>query len=233
MNLIEKAHFLHRAWRYRRRTEKQEIAFLMSRNLSGATVLDIGANRGIYSYWMHKKVGPTGHIIAFEPQPELVDFLHDLKKTFHINQLHIANTGLSSTSGPSTLIRPQNHWGGASLERDPGSEPTDRLAIEATTLDDHFQEHESLRPVRFIKCDIEGHEYDCFLGGKNMLREDHPDLLFECGNKKIDRIKEYLTGLGYDGYFFLHGRLTPIAKWSQLRSTIDKPFLNYVFMKSS
>lgn len=47
-------HFLRRAWRYRLRSEKAAVAFLMSRQLAGKTVVDIGANIGIYSYWMHK-----------------------------------------------------------------------------------------------------------------------------------------------------------------------------------
>ena len=72
MRLFDRLHFLHRAWRYRLRAERDELAFVLSRDLRGATVLDIGANRGIYSYWMHRVVGATGQVIAFEPQPELV-----------------------------------------------------------------------------------------------------------------------------------------------------------------
>ena len=68
MNIVEKAHFLHRAWRYRLRGDKFGVSFLRTRNLAGKTAVDIGAHRGVYSYWMHKQVGTRGSVIAFEPQ---------------------------------------------------------------------------------------------------------------------------------------------------------------------
>ena len=89
MRLFERLHMLHRAWRYRLRSERNEIAFLLSQDLRGATVLDIGAHRGSYTYWMHRKVGPQGSVIAFEPQPELVEFLSDLKSSFRMDRLTI------------------------------------------------------------------------------------------------------------------------------------------------
>ena len=72
MNWFARLHFLHRAWRYRLRSEKFGVSFLLSRDLTGKTAVDIGANWGIYSYWMHGLVGAEGHVIAFEPQPELL-----------------------------------------------------------------------------------------------------------------------------------------------------------------
>ena len=42
-------------------------------------MVDVGANHGIYSYWMHKKVGAGGNVVAFEPQAELGIYLGQLK----------------------------------------------------------------------------------------------------------------------------------------------------------
>src|SRR5262249_35181753 len=112
MHTLDRLHLLHRAWRYRLRTEKDELAFLMRRKLTGHTVLDIGANRGIYSYWMHKLVGPSGRVIAFEPQPELADYLHDVRGAFRLDRLKVVKAALSSRCGTGTLVRPTGHWGG-------------------------------------------------------------------------------------------------------------------------
>jgi len=71
-----------RVWRYRLRTEKDDIRFLLNKDLKGDTVIDIGANKGIYSYWMSKKVGEEGKVVAFEPQPKLMDHLTQLKADF-------------------------------------------------------------------------------------------------------------------------------------------------------
>ena len=230
MTLFERLHMLHRAWRYRLRSEKEEISFLLSRGLCGATVIDIGANRGVYSYWMHKKVGPRGRVFAFEPQPELNKHLNDLKSTFRLDRLTIVEAGLSSSSGERRLIRPRQHWGGASLDLEPNPD-ADCLRIATTTLDEYFSDSPA-RPLRFIKCDVEGHEYDVFLGGRRVLREDHPELLFEChdGEARNGELFSYLNDLGYDGFFFVHNKLTPISQYNRLRKGIPKPYLNYVFL---
>jgi FkbM family methyltransferase len=230
MHIFERMHVLHRVWRYRLRSEREEIAFLLSRDLRGGTLVDIGANRGIYSYWMHRLAGPQGHVVAFEPQPELVDYLHDLKTAFGLRRLSIVDVGLSSCPGRRELSRPVQHWGAATLEPH-HHEDVERLAVDVMTLDDYFLES-PLRPLRFIKCDVEGHEAEVFLGGRRVLSEDRPDLLFEGHDCKLrdGALFSWLDELGYDGFFFVNGRLVPVTQYALLRSTIPKRYLNYVFL---
>ena len=226
MNLFERIHVLHRAWRYRLRAERRELAFMRSFDLRGATVVDVGANRGIYSYWMHRATRPDGNVVAFEPQPELVDYLGDLKASFRLDRLHLVAKGLSCKPGTAQLVRPRFHWGGASLNLEPRDD-TDLLEIEITTLDEFFLESD-LRPVRFVKADIQDHEYDCFLGGERILREDRPVLLFESEDDKIARIVPYLESLDYEVEFLAAGGRVPFRRLKELRQTIQKPYLNYV-----
>lgn len=228
MQLLERAHAYHRVWRYRLRSERQELAYLLSRDLREATVADIGANRGIYSYWMHKAVGPTGNVVAFEPQPELGDYLRDLKQTFHLDRLTIVPQALSSGCGERRLVRPKHHWGGASLHLEP-TQRCDALTISTTTLDDYFRTS-ALRPLRFLKADIQGHEYDCFVGGRKILTEDRPEILCESLDGELAQVRDYLASLDYRGYFFLKGRLTPLADLPGLRASIPARYLNYVFL---
>ena len=230
MHILERAHVLHRAWRMRLRHNRSEIQYILSRRLRGATVADVGANRGVYSYWLHRAVGPTGHVVAFEPQPELVEYLHDLKRTFHLDRLTIEQLALSSTAGDRELTRPRDHWGGASLGTPMiATAEAERLAVRTTTLDEYFG-HSDLRPLRFIKADIEGHEHECFLGAERTLREDKPELLFECYDEKFSDVFPFLESLGYEGFFFLHGKLTPVTELPQHRASIAKSHLNFVFV---
>lgn len=78
----EDMHFLHRCFRYWCRTERLQIRTLLQLNLNGALAIDIGANKGIYCFWMQRAVGPTGRVIAFEPQPEMRDAITRLKRRF-------------------------------------------------------------------------------------------------------------------------------------------------------
>ena len=219
--------------RYRLRSEKFGVSFLLSRDLRGKTAVDIGANWGIYSYWMHGHVGVEGHVIAFEPQPELAAHLRDLRDCFHLYRLELAERGLSSKDGELTLRRPKTHWVGACFEalgRDRGD--LDLITANVTTLDGYFENH-SARPISFIKCDVEGHEYHVFRGGHRVLMEDRPDLVFECHAAENPQCKvfSYLMSLDYEGYCFFHGGFAPVTDYGSLRPRRHKKALrDFVFV---
>lgn len=229
MNWFDRMHMIHRFWRYRLRSERQELAFLMRCPLTAETVVDIGANLGIYSYWMHRAVGPRGRVIAFEPQPELQVHLDDLKQAFQLDRLTVVASGLSSAAGVAQLIRPRTHWGGASLEAVNTTEETERFDVLLTTLDEHFADRSER--IRFIKCDVEGHEEKVFAGGRQLLAEDRPILLFECPEEtaRNGALFAQLAEEGYEGRFFHHGVLHPLGELARYRDSIAEPYLNYVF----
>ncbi len=200
MVFLKKIHMLHSAWHYRLNTERYDIRFLLDLNLKGKTVFDIGANRGIYSYWMSRIVGPGGKVIAFEPQPELETHLIEFKASFKLGNLFIINKGLSSNAGSQTLFRSEPGSGGASLSKNQTSDQWQAIPVEVATLDSYY---DKFMDVAFIKCDVEGHEYHVFMGGRRLLERDKPCLLFECHHdeaKKQD-LFSYLISLGYDGFF--------------------------------
>ena len=232
MRLFDRLHALHRFWRYRLRTERDELRFLLSRDLRGGTVVDAGANRGSYSYWMHKAVGAQGNVVAFEPQPELTTYLQDLRNTFGLKRLTIVPAGLSSHREQTQLVRPRNHWGAASLHI-AATDGTDIVPVTLTTLDDYFA-NSDLRPIRFIKCDVQAHELEVFRGGERVLREDRPELLFEAYDTLIDdgELVSFLEGLGYEGFFLFEGKLTPMSRLAELRPKLPRraKFFNYIFL---
>jgi FkbM family methyltransferase len=189
--------------------------------LTGKTVVDIGANRGIYSYLMHKQVGKQGRVIAFEPQPELVEYLQNVKHRFQLSHLQIVEQALSAEVGVMKLMRPKLHWGGASLTATFGQE-VDEFNVQVNTLDGFFERH-PVRPIGFIKCDVEHHEYEVFLGAKRILKEDRPLLLLENSDAYMQRecrVFSYLQSLGYAGFFFLPQGLTPVSEFEQNRTKL-------------
>lgn len=230
LGIYEYAHMIHRAWRYRLNTERDEVKFMLAQDLRGKTTLDIGANTGIYSYWMHKKVGRDGQVIGFEPQPEMIEHLQMVKDAFKMKNLTIAKTGLSSEIGSATLNRNLNHLGGASICRTiPGV--NDSLTIPLTTLDAYLEEN-PCGQIAFIKCDVEGHEHEVIAGGMKTLETHRPSLLIECHDAQVHETALFadLDSLGYNAYFFYQRALTPMNRFDELRSTIKDPFLNYVFV---
>ena len=192
----------YRCWRYRFKSEVPSISFVRSAALRGGTLLDIGANRGIYSIYLSQAAGPAGRVIAFEPQPELGRHLEDVRESFGLRNLTIENLGLSSAAGRLLMRRPSAGAGAASLHIDPAA-GWEEFEVPVEKLDDYAARH-GLGPVRLIKCDVESHELEVFRGAEQILRRDLPALIFEC-NHQIAGHGEmfgYLNDLGYDGHFF-------------------------------
>ena len=202
LNPLQKLHMVHRCWRLRFKSEVPSIQYVRQAPLAGTTVLDIGANKGVFSIYMSRAAGPNGRLIAFEAQPELGDHLEAVKQSFRLDNMTIVNQGLSSNTGVRTMHRSEAGSGMASFH---STAPSGLQAINVPVmrLDDYVSEQE-LGEISFIKCDVEGHELEVFKGGERTLRHCLPTLLFECHDDEAERgeLFEFLTGLGYSGYFF-------------------------------
>ena len=228
MNLLEKLHMLHRFWRYRLRHESDSIKFLLKQDLYGSTVVDIGANRGIYSYWLSKKVGPSGKVIAFEPQPELEPCLNQLRNSFRLSNLQIENKGLSDKCGEAFLFRISVGAATAALCERIDQE---KVRVGITTLDDYLADKEYSR-ISFIKADVEGHELQAFKGAEKTIVDNRPTILFECHHEHAveGSVFAFLESLGYSGCFIHQGKRIEKSRFEDFPyRRPDENFRNYIF----
>ncbi len=235
----------YRCWRYRFKSEVPSISFVRNAALDGRTLLDVGANRGIYSIYMSRAAGPSGRVVAFEPQPELRDHLVRIRERFRLGNLGIENIGLSSAPGALLMRRPKAGAGSASFHIDPGMN-WEAFEVPVMRLDDYV-EREGLGPIHLIKCDVESHELEVFRGGEATLRRYLPALIFECNHEIAGRgeMFEFLFDIGYDGHFYhvsradhrswLHknrGRYIHVSKFADYetnREGLDAR--NYLFLR--
>lgn len=210
--LGERLHFLHRCLRYRLRTERLPLATLAGLRLRDATVLDIGANRGIYCFWMARAIGPGGRLIAFEPQPELGAALRELAARHAWPGFELHALGLSDAPGRLTMRRTRVGDGSATLDDAAAASMAAHTPLQApfevpvARLDDLLDRLP--RPVRFIKCDVEGHELAVVRGARALLAQDRPALQLEAradDPRTLELIDE-LAALGYRGVLMLDGR---------------------------
>ena len=229
----QKMDVVHRAWRYRLKTESDEIALVRDLVNSGDVVLDIGAHKGAFTYWMGKSVGQEGQVVAFEPIPELVEYLQDSIDWLKLN-IEVFPHALSDQSGHQKLYFPGYHMGSASLESDLTNfqEP---IEISKQKLDDILLDRRDLRPVSFIKCDVEQHEFAVFRGGREVLSQDRPVLLFESGNLNSGLLKrnpafEFLESIEFEGFFFYQGGLVRLSDFDPDQHILDgDAYQNFVF----
>ncbi len=203
MNLLEKYRMIFRCWRYRFKSEVASIRYVRSLVPANTTMLDIGANRGIYSIYMSHSAGINGKVIAFEAQPELKEYLHAVKESFSLNNLEIVNMALSSESGVMALKRESVGSGSASFDFYGNDKDIDSLEVPVITLDDFFESRNE-ESISFIKCDVEGHEANVFYGAEVTLKRYMPTLLIECHRSEEEKgdLFSFLSELGYTGFFY-------------------------------
>ncbi len=240
ISLLSKLKFLFRAWKYRYKNDREELSYLSNNIQKGDFVLDIGAHKGGYLYWLRRFVGIKGHVIAFEPQPILYNYLNRIIETFGYNNIDLHHAGISSQAGKLELFVPKEMGQtspGATFEKRLNKKKGHTIEVEVFQLDRFMAQRK--RKVDFIKLDVEGHELEVFKGATTILQQDQPTLIFECENRHLNGIKvqdifKYLTALNYEGFFFAKNDMHPIIEFdaekhqatSATNEIIDKK--NYV-----
>jgi FkbM family methyltransferase len=213
-----KTHYLWRAYRARFFRQAGEIRTVLATLRPGDTAVDVGAHKGRYIFWMRRAVGPTGRVVAFEPQPRLAAYLRDAGAALRWGNVAVRQAAVADTAGPATLHVPgaRGVSAGASLDSAAYADGSPlHYACETTTLD---RELEGVARVRLIKVDAEGHELPVFRGAERLLRSQAPALLFECETRHLRRhtmgdVFAYLDALGYRGSFFAPTALRPLAEF--------------------
>jgi len=224
--LISIIKFLFRAFRYRYVLDKFEIRYVLNNLKKGEVVIDVGAHKGGYLYWMSKKVGSKGKVIAFEPQAILCDYLKNLCKRLGLNNVTIENKGVSSVEQTTILYVPnigKDSSPGATLNSSKiDKSDSEKLDIELITLNKYFKNHGEVIP-QLIKVDVEGHELSVFKGCENILKENNVKLIFECEQRhlsnsgSIQEVFDYLNNLGYEGYFISKNGIKHISQFDYQR----------------
>jgi FkbM family methyltransferase len=156
---------------------EDEIKFLRRMLQPRATVLDIGANHGVYALSLARKIGPPGQLWAFEPA---ADTARLLSKSAAINGtywLHVVQKALSDRQGTAWLQMP----GQSELNSLANVEATEVVRGEAchvTTLDACLEEYKWVA-VDLLKIDAEGEEERILRGGARFFNELSPLVMFE------------------------------------------------------
>ena len=154
-----------------------------------SVVLDVGANKGIYSALLAASLGKSSEIHCFEPSIDCKESLCTLQNQYKgIIQYH--PFGLSSNTGSKELYKDREGSGLASFyDRDIdhyGLSLDQNEVVTITTLDHWFKSLDISR-ITFLKVDVEGHELEVFRGGAHVLSSGLVDALqFEFGGCNID-----------------------------------------------
>jgi FkbM family methyltransferase len=192
---------------------EHEAALLQGLVESGSSVIDVGANIGQFTYALCQLVGPSGNVIAIEPQPELAKLLR--AATRHLSlPVTVFECALSSRTGEAQLeipvINGEKRHALATLNGHGAS--GFHKQVKLCRLDDICRQIRTR--ISLIKIDVEGHELEVLLGSVDTLRRHRPVLLMEIEQRHspvpIGETFDFLKSLGYCGEFVdANGRCQP------------------------
>jgi len=159
---------------------EKEMEFWRNSIKPGMTVIDVGANVGVYTFSAAIKVGVEGCVLAVEPFSGCV---RCLEETCRINQL----TWVKVCAGAAS-----NQSGKARLALHTASELNEIIDTETATVNssgtfeevncfalDSLIEQENISQVDFLKIDAEGHEIKVLEGSKKIIKDFAPIILYE------------------------------------------------------
>jgi FkbM family methyltransferase len=174
--------------------------------------IDVGANYGIYSYYMLKY---SAGCVAFEPYPQLAELLRKgLGRRVQVHQVALSDHAGSAQMVASTAQSGQNTIEPSNRIDDKVDDPHSIVTLNVAVRSlDEFR----LRPVGFIKIDVQGHEEEVITGGHETIARDLPALLIEAEEQHRagarQRIAARLRELDYRGFFLRSGRLHPVERF--------------------
>jgi FkbM family methyltransferase len=145
--------------------------------------LDIGGNRGWYSYYMARL---SREVHTFEPNPICLAQLARYKTA----NMTVHKFALSDRVGMATMRFDPNNTGIGTIEnanplKNAGIREVVEVDVPVRTLDGL-----GLSEVGFVKVDVEGHEAAVLRGAQNMLAADRPTLLVELELRHNPRVFE-------------------------------------------
>lgn len=186
-------------------TEKALLQLLHS----GDTFIDVGANVGYYTVAAGQLVGPSGRVVAIEPQPQALSILRLNAQNLGANVIVVPSAVSDLEGETSFYIRSAG---------DTSSFFPDELAreikVKVETLDNLC---EKLSAVNFVKIDVEGYEMDVLRGARKTLSKHRPWVYFELldemvtnGRISVSDIAEYFGSLDYVCNWVSHRINTPL-----------------------
>lgn len=149
----------------------------------GMTVVDVGANWGYFTLAAAHWVGPSGRVVAFEPERRLFTMLAGnvaRNRLAHVTPRQLAVAEASGRVGLCAFDERSGNWGTSQITSVGGGQ-----LCEVVALDDQL-DREGVAEVDLLKIDVEGAEWEVIRGMQRglarcryryILLECHPQLL--------------------------------------------------------
>ena len=223
--------------------EKDELAFFRHFFASHMTLLDIGANVGLYSAIALSTENFHGKIIALEPHGETRKYLEktlaENRKTANIPETRIINCAVAASdrAGELTLYSNSQNKGDNRLYSDALLDQEE--TVRTATVDSICREHQ-IDAVDFIKIDIQGEEVAAISGASEIINHSRDCIILselwpyglERCHSSVDEYVDLLAGLGFRLFELKGGQsLSPLDRDAIVARCTGRQYINVVGAK--
>jgi FkbM family methyltransferase len=170
----------------------------------GHVVVEVGANFGAHTVFLAQQAGPSGLVLAFEPQRIVFQALCANIALNSLPNVVCQQQAVSSQSGslkiPMFDYTREGNFGGLSLGSFEFGEDVPVVTIDGLNL----------QRCNFIKIDVEGMEADVLRGAARTVEQFKPILYVE--NDRQDKAPELvrqIDSMGYNMYWHLPYYFSP------------------------
>lgn len=193
---------------YQGHSEPETARFILSFLRAGMVFFDVGAHIGEYALLASRRVGPSGDVHAFEPQPSTLAVLQNNVEINRLRNVKLngcavsdhdeeVDFGVRAEPSLSSIVRESEGLGDEGL--------LCSMKVSSRTLDSYCRECECSPDL--IKIDVEGAELLVLQGAEGLLAEPPdraPCLVFEYDENNYSRFgygfQDIQSVLGRAGY---------------------------------
>lgn len=158
--------------------EREELRFAIDRARAGGTILDVGANVGLYTVACAHAAGDRGRLIALEPGPRTFQKLTQTCALLELTNVTLLQMAAGRASGRTRFVScgsgrdVHQHLADARPH-----DPEDDLQVESRRLDEVCGA--GADAVTLMKIDVEGHELAVLEGAERILANGSVQVIVE------------------------------------------------------
>lgn len=153
--------------------EHYELDLFMQLLKPGFTVLDVGANIGVYCIEASKVISEHGKVFAFEPIEENLKLLNHNIELNDVKNVEVVFSAIGKEDSKIKIYKAKHSIATHSA----GAISDEFVEVPVTSIDSFVSKHDL--SVDLIKMDIEGYEGFAIEGSVNTINNQHPVLFIE------------------------------------------------------
>lgn len=189
---------LHGSW------EDDEAQIVETIAQTSSVFLDVGANFGYFSMLAAQTMGAQGRVLAFEPNPEMVNIARRSFAKSSLKSIDLIPAAVGNDNGRLQLhLNGGPNRGKTSLYAG-NTNGAGTVEVDCLRLDD-FLSARQIPAVDFMKIDVEGHEWFALKGAIETLKAYRPAILMELvpsllaqSGHGVDDVLNLLAPMGYE-----------------------------------